>query len=116
MEQRAQGTLQIWAEPFTRLRVPKIFNLRTDPYERADQTSNTYYQWLVNFQQRYQMRNRILSKTVPALEFCPFRTSQKCVPLVLQFWGLHILHAGTGECRVFSARGGRRKRFVASGA
>ena len=47
MEQRAQGTLQIWAEPFTRLRVPKIFNLRTDPYERADQTSNTYYQWLI---------------------------------------------------------------------
>ena len=41
----------------------------------------------VKFQQRYQMRNRILSKTVPALEFCPFRTSQKCVPLVLQFWG-----------------------------
>ena len=42
---------------------------------------------MVKFQQRYQMRNRILSKTVPALEFCPFRTSQKCVPLVLQFWG-----------------------------
>jgi hypothetical protein len=41
----------------------------------------------VKFQQRYQMRNRILSKIVPALEFCPFRTSQKCVPLVLQFWG-----------------------------
>ena len=47
MEQRAQGTLQVWAEPFTRLRVPKFFNLRTDPYERADQTSNTYYQWLI---------------------------------------------------------------------
>ena len=43
MEQRCRGTLQIWAEPFTRLRVPKIFNLRTDPFERADETSNTYY-------------------------------------------------------------------------
>ncbi len=31
MEQRAQGTLRIWAEPFTTLRVPKIFNLRLDP-------------------------------------------------------------------------------------
>ena len=45
MEQRCEGTLQIWAEPFTVLRVPKFFNLRTDPYERADVTSNTYYDW-----------------------------------------------------------------------
>jgi len=46
MEQRCQGTLRIWAEPFTTLRVPKLFNLRTDPFERADITSNTYYDWL----------------------------------------------------------------------
>jgi arylsulfatase len=48
MEQRVQGTLRIWAEPFVTLRVPKIFNLRTDPYERADITSNTYYDWLLD--------------------------------------------------------------------
>ena len=48
MEQRAQGTLRVWSEPFTNLRVPKIFNLRTDPYERADITSNTYYDWLLD--------------------------------------------------------------------
>jgi arylsulfatase len=48
MEQRQQGTLRIWAEPFTSLRVPKIFNLRLDPYERADVTSNTYYDWLID--------------------------------------------------------------------
>jgi arylsulfatase len=53
MEQRAPGTLQVWAEPFTTLRVPKLFNLRTDPYERADITSNTYYDWL--FQRIYLM-------------------------------------------------------------
>jgi len=47
LEQRATGTLQVWAEPYTVLRVPKIFNLRTDPYERADITSNTYYDWLL---------------------------------------------------------------------
>lgn len=46
MEQRVQGTLQVWMEPFVALRVPKLFNLRTDPYERADQTSNTYFDWL----------------------------------------------------------------------
>jgi arylsulfatase len=48
MEQRALGTLRLWAEPLTRLRVPKIFNLRTDPFERADITSNTYYDWLID--------------------------------------------------------------------
>jgi len=45
-EQRATGTCQIWAEPFVQLRVPKIFNLLTDPYERADITSNTYWDWI----------------------------------------------------------------------
>jgi arylsulfatase len=48
MEQRAQGTLQVWAEPFVPLRVPKLFNLRTDPFERADITSNTYYDWMLD--------------------------------------------------------------------
>jgi arylsulfatase A-like enzyme len=48
MEQRIQGTLRIWAEPFVTLRVPKLFNLRLDPYERADITSNTYYDWLID--------------------------------------------------------------------
>src|SRR5262249_39136212 len=47
MEQRCKGTMQIWAEPFTALRVPKLFNLRTDPLERADITSNTYYEWFM---------------------------------------------------------------------
>ena len=48
MEQRVQGTLQIWAEPFVPLRVPKLFNLRTDPFERADVTSNTYWDWVLD--------------------------------------------------------------------
>jgi arylsulfatase len=48
MEQRAAGTLRIWSEPFTALRVPKLYNLRTDPFERADITSNTYYDWFID--------------------------------------------------------------------
>ena len=36
MEQRCPGTLAVWAEPFVPLRVPKLYNLRTDPFERAD--------------------------------------------------------------------------------
>jgi arylsulfatase len=46
-EQRCAGTLQVRFEPFTRLRAPKLFNLRTDPYERADITSNTYWDWFM---------------------------------------------------------------------
>jgi arylsulfatase A-like enzyme len=47
-EQRVAGTMRIWAEPFVALRVPKLFNLRMDPYERADITSNTYYDWFID--------------------------------------------------------------------
>jgi arylsulfatase len=45
MEQRRKGTLEVWSEPFTPLRVPKLFNLRLDPLERADVTSNSYWDW-----------------------------------------------------------------------
>jgi len=45
MEQRMAGTLGVWANPFTPLRLPLIFNLRRDPYEAATITSNTYYDW-----------------------------------------------------------------------
>src|SRR5262245_7190393 len=48
MEQRSRGTLELWAEPFTTLRVPKLYNLRTDPFERADVTSNTYWDWYMS--------------------------------------------------------------------
>jgi arylsulfatase A-like enzyme len=46
MEQRAKG-MMVWAEPFVPLRVPKIFNLRRDPFERADESSNTYWDWVL---------------------------------------------------------------------
>jgi len=48
LEQKAWGTLRAWMEPLTPLRVPLIFNLRSDPYERAYWTSNTYYDWLLD--------------------------------------------------------------------
>jgi arylsulfatase len=44
-EQRTPGTLAVWGDPFTRLRGIKMFDLRADPYERADITSNTYGDW-----------------------------------------------------------------------
>jgi len=48
MEQKTPGTLRVWMDPFVPLRVPLIFNLRRDPYERATITSNTYYDWLLD--------------------------------------------------------------------
>ena len=47
-EQRKEGTMGVWAEPFTTLRLQKIFNLMQDPYERADITSNTFWDWQLN--------------------------------------------------------------------
>jgi len=48
LEQKAWGTLRAWMEPLTPLRVPLIFNLRRDPYERGYRTSNTFYDWMLD--------------------------------------------------------------------
>ena len=48
MSLRGFATLNIWAEPYTELRVPRLFNLKTDPYERAIITSNTYFDWMLD--------------------------------------------------------------------
>ena len=57
------GTLGVWAEPFVALRLPKLFNLRTDPYERADITSNTYWDWV------FQSAALVLAATAIVSEF-----------------------------------------------
>jgi hypothetical protein len=43
----AEKTLQCWFEPFVRLRAPKMFHFR-DPFERADENSNTYWDWIIS--------------------------------------------------------------------
>jgi arylsulfatase A-like enzyme len=40
--------MNVWAEPLVKLRVPHIFNLRRDPFERADFNSNTYWDWIID--------------------------------------------------------------------
>jgi arylsulfatase len=47
MEQRAKQ-MMCWFEPFVKLRAPKMFNLRRDPFERADENSNTYWDWVIS--------------------------------------------------------------------
>ena len=40
--------LQVWREPFVQLRMPLLFNLRRDPFERAQHNSNTYHDWVLD--------------------------------------------------------------------
>ncbi len=47
-QQRQEGTLALWGEPFVKTRLPWLYNLRTDPYERASITSNTYWDWYID--------------------------------------------------------------------
>jgi len=47
-EQRAEG-LEVWQEPTTLLRLPKLFNLRSDPFENADIAAQMFYgKWRVD--------------------------------------------------------------------
>lgn len=47
-QQSAAAGFDVWKDPFILYRVPKLFNLRMDPYERADLSSDQYYAWLVD--------------------------------------------------------------------
>ncbi len=47
-QQRSPGTLALWGEPFVKTRIPWLYNLRTDPYEKATVTSNTYWDWYLD--------------------------------------------------------------------
>jgi arylsulfatase A-like enzyme len=46
-EQKKPGGFAVWYEPLTTYRIPKLFNLRMDPYERADIVSDQYDDWRV---------------------------------------------------------------------
>jgi len=71
-EQRLAGTMGVWAEPFTKLRLQKIFNLFQDPYERADFTSNTYWDWIMNHVSSvYGAIDQVVTFAVTFKEFPP---------------------------------------------
>ena len=71
-EQRAPGTMQVWAEPFKVLRLQKIYNLFQDPYERADITSNTYWDWNLNHVgSAYGMMEEVFSFAASFKEYPP---------------------------------------------
>lgn len=71
-EQRVPGTMMVWAEPFKVLRLQKIYNLFQDPYERADITSNTYWDWNLNHVgSAYGMMEEVFKFAATFKEFPP---------------------------------------------
>ncbi|WP_342728166.1 arylsulfatase [Bradyrhizobium sp. B097] len=71
-EQRKEGTMGLWAEPFTTLRLQKIFNLMQDPFERADITSNTFWDWNINHVgSAYGMMDEVFQFVATFKEFPP---------------------------------------------
>jgi arylsulfatase A-like enzyme len=69
--QRANQMAQ-WAEPFVKLRLPHIVNLRRDPFERADFNSNTYFDWMVDHvPQLYLMQAVVAEQIAGFKEFPP---------------------------------------------
>jgi arylsulfatase A-like enzyme len=71
MEQRAKG-LMCWLEPFVHLRAPKVFNLRRDPFERADESSNTYWDWVFShLYVMYQMQALVAQQIQSFVQFPP---------------------------------------------
>jgi arylsulfatase len=74
LEQRAH-TLALWAEPFVELRIPRIINLRRDPFERAIENSNTYWDWMLDHAFMVVPAIAIVSQAVQ--EFAEFPPRQK---------------------------------------
>ncbi len=72
MEQRAKA-LACWFEPFVHLRAPKMFHLRRDPFERADESSNTYWDWLISHADIMYAMQAIVSKQIEAFTAFPPR-------------------------------------------
>jgi len=72
MEQRAKQ-LACWAEPFVKLRIPKMFHLRRDPFERADENSNTYYDWLIDHAYVVYLMQGLVAQQIEAFKRFPPR-------------------------------------------
>src|SRR5262249_60322130 len=71
-EQRAKQ-LMCWFEPFVKLRAPKMFNLRRDPFERADENSNTYWDCVISHAYLLYGMQALVAEQITALTQSPAR-------------------------------------------
>ncbi|PYP78818.1 MAG: arylsulfatase [Gemmatimonadetes bacterium] len=71
-EQHANQMRQ-WQQPFVKLRLPTIVNLRRDPFERADFNSNTYFDWMVDHVPQMYLMQKAVAEQIKAFEEFPPR-------------------------------------------
>jgi arylsulfatase len=99
-EQRAPGTMRVWAEPFTKLRLPKLYNLFSDPYERADITSNTYYDWFLDHAYFvYYGLDEVTAFCQTLKEFPPRSMPQSFTPTAIYEHTLEEIHEKQREAK-----------------
>ena len=65
--------MNVWAEPLVKLRVPHIFNLRRDPFERADYNSNTYWDWMVDHVPQLYVMQAVVAEQIEGFKEFPPR-------------------------------------------
>lgn len=94
MEQRAQG-MQCWMEPFVHLRMPKLFHLRRDPFERADQSSNTYYDWFLSHAYAIYAMQEVVAEQIDS--FIKYPPRQKAASFNLDAVLAKIEETGSGR-------------------
>jgi arylsulfatase A-like enzyme len=95
LEQRCAGTLLVWGEPFTVLRIPKFYNLRTDPFERADVTSNTYWDWYLRKAYMLLAAQTIVGEFMQTFKEFPPR--QKAASFTIEQASSKLATAGAGK-------------------
>ena len=93
LEQRAKQ-LMCWAEPFVKLRMPKMFNLRRDPFERADENSNTYWDFLISHAYIIYGMQAIVAQQIEA--FVKFPPRQKAASFNLDEVMAKLAESGGG--------------------
>jgi arylsulfatase len=70
-EQRATSTA-VWSDPMVKLRLPLIFSLRRDPFERANINSNVYWDWMINHvPQLYQCQAVVAAQIANYVKYPP---------------------------------------------
>jgi arylsulfatase A-like enzyme len=71
-EEQRETKMQVWMEPMVKLRLPYIFNLRRDPFERANVNSNTYFDWMVDHvPQLYQCQAIVAAQIANYVKYPP---------------------------------------------
>jgi arylsulfatase len=86
--------MQCWAEPFVKLRVPKMFNLRRDPFERADDNSNTYWDWIFDHVFVIYQMQALVASMIPG--FVKYPPRQKAAAFNLDGVMQHLQEASGG--------------------